>query len=47
MSRELEERLELALSQVEPGEAATQQARAAAMDALPRGMRARHRAVLL
>jgi hypothetical protein len=47
MSRELEKRLELALSQVEPGEAATQQARAAAMDALPSRIRARHRAVLL
>jgi hypothetical protein len=47
MSRELEERLERALSQVEPGDATTQQARAAALDALPHGLRARHRAALL
>ncbi|MDX6534241.1 MAG: hypothetical protein QOF68_1985 [Gaiellales bacterium] len=47
MSRELEERLERALSQVEPGDAVTEQARAAAMDALPRGLRVRHRAALL
>jgi hypothetical protein len=47
MSRELEARLERALSRVGPSEAVTEQARAAALDALPRGLRVRHRAILL
>jgi hypothetical protein len=48
MSSELEQRLQRALAQVEPNPAAGEQARAAALAALPRGgMRARHRLVVL
>ena len=47
MSSELEQRLERALAQVEPGAAASEQARAAALDAMPHGIRARHRLMVL
>jgi len=47
MSNELEQRLERALGQVEPNPSSSEQARAAALAAIPRGgMRARHRLLL-
>src|SRR6478609_43290 len=47
MSNELEQRLERALGQVEPNPASSEQARAAALAAIPRrGVRARHRLLL-
>ena len=47
MSSELERRLERALAQVEPDSSAREQAQAAALAAMPHGIRARHRVVLL
>ena len=47
MSSELERRLERALAQVEPDSSAGEQAQAAALAAMPHGIRARHRVVLL